>query len=287
MIAGLAYAKVNFGLRVGARREDGFHPVDGIFQSVDVTDRLILGAGHADAISTSGGGPVPEAHDNLALLAATAVRRAAGSSRPVVMTLDKSIPTAAGLGGGSADAAAALALAGSYFGVGMDTLRDLAPGLGSDVPFCLQGGTARVGGRGEEVVPLDLLTGFALAIVVPPFEITTPQVFARWDEMAQPEGLRIEAGRLPPALRPEEGLVNDLYPAAAALAPEIDEWRMELARNWGRPVMMSGSGPALYGFFLDVDEAGDALAVIPTGARLAEACELSAIGWTITTTGQG
>lgn len=281
MIGGIAYAKVNLGLRVGSPREDGFHPVDGIFQSVDITDKLTLSAAATDEIAGSMGGPVPDGIDNLAFQAASAVRSAADSSQPIGMTLDKTIPTAAGLGGGSADAAVGLALAGRYFGVGLDTLRGLAPLLGSDVPFCLRGGTARVGGRGDEIEMLDPLAEFALAIVVPPFEVATPAVFAQWDEMGGPEGSRIGANELPPALRTEEGIVNDLYPAAVALAPEIDHWRLDLEQSWGRRVMLSGSGPSLYAFFLDHDEAADAMSVVPRGARFAEACELSPVGWRI------
>lgn len=283
MISGLAYAKVNFGLRVGSRRDDGFHALDGIFQSVVITDELTLFATDVDGITGVKGGPVPDAIDNLAFQAAAAVRSSADSSQPIGMTLDKTIPTAAGLGGGSADAAAGLALAGRYFGVGVDTLRELAPLLGSDVPFCLRGGTASVGGRGDEIVMLDPLAEFALAIVVPPFELATPEVFAQWDEMDEPGGLRIGSNHLPPALRAEEAIVNDLYPAATALVPEIDDWRMDLEESWARPVMLSGSGPSLYAFFLDHYEAADAVSVVPRGARFAEACSLSPVGWRITT----
>ena len=116
MISGAAFAKINLGLRVGSRREDGFHPVDGIFQSIELSDSLTLDSGEADSIQTTTGRSVAEDFDNLAFRAASAVREHAGSAHPIVMTLDKNIPTAAGLGGGSADAAAALGMAGVYFG---------------------------------------------------------------------------------------------------------------------------------------------------------------------------
>jgi 4-diphosphocytidyl-2C-methyl-D-erythritol kinase len=250
VIRGTAFAKVNLGLRIGRRREDGFHPIDGIFQSIDLADSLTLEPGDTDRISTSRGKAVAENLDNLAFRAAAAVRAHAAAKQPLVMTLDKDIPTAAGLGGGSADAAAALAMAGTYFAADRAALESIAPQLGSDVPFCLRGGTARVGGRGEVLSPIEDLTGFALGVVVPPFEVATPQVFAAWDRLDDPAGLRIGAAALPPALRAEGELVNELYPAAVALAPQIDEWRRELEAQWGRPVMLSGSGPALFGFFI-------------------------------------
>lgn len=281
MIAGEAYAKVNLGLRVGRLRDDGFHPVSGIFQSVRIVDRLTIEAAENDAITASGGQPVADDLNNLAFKAAAAVRAVAQVDVPLGMTLDKSIPSAAGLGGGSADAAAGLALAGRLFNVVPGVLAGLAPELGSDVPFCLVGGTARVAGRGEDIESLPQLTGFSLAIVVPPIELSTPAVFRRWDEMEEPAGLRMPQQALPPQLRSEGDLHNDLYPAAATIAVELDDWRADLEEAWGRPVMLSGSGPSLYGFFLDQDEAASAAATIPRGARFAEACDLSSAGWRI------
>ena len=282
MIAGTAFAKINLGLRVGGLREDGFHPVSGIFQSIDLSDSLTLDSADSDSILTSAGRPVPCHLDNLAFRAAAAVRDRAGVAASITMTLDKNIPTSAGLGGGSADAAAALGMAGAYFSTERAVLESIAPRLGSDVPFCLRGGTARVGGRGEIISPLEDLVGFALGLVVPPFEIATPDVFATWDQLDDPAGLRIRAGDLPPALRGEDELTNDLYPATVALAPDIDGWRRELETRWTRPVMLSGSGPALFGFFLDREEAEGAIGAVPGGSRLAEAVDLSSVGWVLT-----
>lgn len=150
------------------------------------------------------------------------------------------------------------------------------------MPFCLTGGTARVEGRGDVIEALDSLAGFALAVVVPPVELATPAVFRKWDELGEPTGLAVPENDLPPALRGDGDLVNDLYPAATALASLVDEWRMELVDGWGRSVMMSGSGPSLYAFFLDRDEAASAVSSIPAGSRFAEGCDLAAVGWAIT-----
>jgi 4-diphosphocytidyl-2-C-methyl-D-erythritol kinase len=282
MITAEAFAKINFGLRVGSRREDGYHPVSGIFQSVAIRDRLTLTAAEEDAMVGESGRPVADGLDNLAFRAAAAVRRSAGASDPMAMTLAKEIPVAAGLGGGSADAAAGLALAGRHFGVELGVLHQIAPRLGSDVPFCLVGGTARVGGRGETVTPLSGLTGFALAVVVPPTELSTPAAFRMWDQLGEPAGLRLKQSALPPMLRGEGELQNDLYPAAVALAPELGDWRTDLEERWGRPVMLSGSGPSLFGFFLDLDEAVGAVTSVPAGSRFAEGCGPVPVGWRIT-----
>jgi 4-diphosphocytidyl-2-C-methyl-D-erythritol kinase len=281
MIEVTAFAKANLGLRVGAVGPDGYHRLWGIFQSIDLSDRLTLATAAEDSITTVRGGEVPDGWDNLAWRAVAAVRRHAGATRHLAVTLDKHIPVAAGLGGGSADAAAALAAAGRLLGVDRDTLAFLAPQLGSDVPFCLTGGTARVSGRGEIVAPLDELSGFALAVVVPPVELSTAAVFRRWDELDGPAGHELSGRDLPPSLRFEAPLRNDLYPAATSLAPVIDDWRATLAASWGRPVVMSGSGPSLYGFFVDPDEAAGALNDLPPGARAAAACDLAPAGWRI------
>jgi len=282
MIGAEAFAKVNLGLRVGSRSDDGFHPIEGVFQSVRIADRLVLAAAEQDTVTSPSGSPVIDGMDNLAFRAAAAVRKRVASRQPLAITLEKSIPAAAGLGGGSADAAAGLALAGRFFGVDDTLLVGLAAELGSDVPFCLRGGTARVTGRGDLVEPLDPLSGFSLAIAVPPVEIATPAAFRKWDELGEPAGLRMSLSMLPPALRSQGDLYNDLYPASVALAPELDDWRGELERAWGRPVMLSGSGPSLYGFFVDCDEANGAAAAAPIGTRFAEACELVPRGWRFT-----
>ena len=282
MISAETFAKVNLGLRVGGRRDDGYHRIDGIFQSVAVADRVSLAASDEDAIAGVGGRPVADDLANLAFRAADAVRDRAGSGQRIALILDKSIPAAAGLAGGSADAAAALAIAGRFFGVKHDVLADIAPQIGSDVPFCLTGGTARVSGRGEIITPMSPMTGFSLVIVVPPFEIATPAAFRTWDDLGEPIGLRFPQSALPPPLRSEGDLYNDLYPAAVVQAPELDDWRADLEQGWGRPVLLSGSGPSLFGFFVDSDEAAGAAATVPTGARFAESCDLVPVGWRIT-----
>lgn len=259
-----AFAKVNLGLVVSSRGSDGYHPLISLAQSVSWADRLELGFSDEDGFTAAG---IEASEDNLAWRAVEAIRAETGARRPVSLHLDKRIAAAAGLGGGSADAAAGLALAAGLAGVPSDRMGELALGLGSDVPFCLEGGLALLEGRGERVSPRPMVDGYALAIVVPDIELSTPAVYRHWDEMGEPPGPPIPTTHLPPGLREFEPLRNDLQPAAEALAPVVAEWRAELAVRWGRPVAMSGSGPALYGFFVDEEEAGDAVTNRPSGAR--------------------
>jgi len=278
MMRALAYAKVNLSLHVAAAAGPR-HPVSGLFQSIAWADRLSLETAEEDVIAGEDGRPVIAGADNLAWRAAVAVRDLAETERAMALTLDKQIPAAAGLGGGSADAAAALALAGSLYGVGPHAQSTLAASLGSDVPFCLAGGLAHVSGTGEVVEPLDPAGGYALALVVPPVEVSTAAVYAVWDRLDGPVGPPTGGNDLPPSLRGLGPLRNDLYPAAVAVAPEIDEWRAEMESRWGRPVILTGSGPTLFAFFVDEAEAIAALEAAPVGARALHAAEPVGRGW--------
>jgi 4-diphosphocytidyl-2-C-methyl-D-erythritol kinase len=277
----LAHAKVNLSLRLRPPRRDGLHPLNGLFTSVSWSDELVIDTAAEDRFGGPDGAPVPEGPDNLAWRAVQAVREAAGSRQRLAVELRKRIPVASGLGGGSADAAAALAVTARLLGLPGDAVAELAPTLGSDVPFCLQGGCATVAGVGEQVSSHDPLSGFALAIVVPPAEVATGDVYRAWDRLGGPEGPVLAARELPPVLRDHAPLANDLTAAAVAVAPVIAEWRTELAALWGRAVVLSGSGAALFGYFVDHDEAAAALDAVPAGSRAAEAVEPTDRGWVV------
>ena len=274
---GIAYAKLNFGLIVGARDGDGYHPIISLVQSVSWADRLSLAASDTDDFQAVG---IAAEEDNLAWRAVTAVRREAGASQPVSVRLEKQVAVAAGLGGGSADAAAGLGIAARFFGFPEGSLPDLAEGLGSDVPFCLSGGLAIVEGRGELITPQSgPATDYVVAIVVPPLELPTADVYAEWDRLGSPEGEAVSASAMPPSLRGFAPLRNDLQPAARSLQPMVSDWQDEVMSSWARPVLMTGSGPALFGFFLDAEEAAAALDAVPPGGRALQIAGPVARGW--------
>ncbi len=275
-----AYAKVNLGLQIRSRDADGFHPLRGIFQNVDWFDGITVEDADEDAMEVLGGG-APADDTNLAWKAIAAARDAGRGAHPTLVVLTKQIPSPAGLGGGSADAAAALSLAARRFSVSFDDVRRIAVDLGSDVPFAVVGGTAIVTGRGEFVSPQPDASGFALAVIVPPVALETAAVYRAWDELDGPKGPGINADDLPPMLRQYAPLANDLYPAAVSIDPAIDEWRSELASRWGVPVMMTGSGAALFAYFPTRSEAEDAVSVAPEGATAAQAAEPINRGWEI------
>lgn len=211
-----ARAKLTLTLRITGIRDDGYHLLDSEMVTLDLADRLTIGAGDGLTVSGLGAdGPVPGDDDNL-------VRRAlAAVGRRAAVHLEKRIPTGAGLGGGSADAAAVLRWAG-----GTDPV--LAARLGADVPFCVVGGRARVTGVGEVVEPLPFeeVAGHQYTILTPPLHVSTVAVYRAWDRLGGPRG--------------DNG--NDLEPAALRVEPGLATWRDRLGDASGETPRLAGSG---------------------------------------------
>jgi len=189
---------------------------------------------------------VPPGMDNLAARAAEDVMLRAGrSGHGVRLVLRKRIPAGAGLGGGSADAAAALLAVRRLLDVDVDdaTVLALAAEVGADVSFCVRGGSAWMRGRGEIVEPVDLPAGLAFLLAMPPFRIATPDVYRAWDRLGGPTSTRgVPAPRRVASFLPE--LHNDLEPAAEAVEPRLVEFRTALEAATGRPAILAGSGSA-------------------------------------------
>jgi 4-diphosphocytidyl-2-C-methyl-D-erythritol kinase len=248
-----APAKLNFSLELQPPDRTGYHPLHSLCQSIERLDLLTIETGEDEDLTVVGE-DLENGEDNLVW---RAVRCLVGRpDRPrLVMSLRKEIPAAAGLGGGSADAAAALRGAAAVYGKSEDDVWGCASGVGSDVPFFLTGGTRWMEGYGEVLTEVEALDGFCVAVAIPPIEIPTPAAYARWDELEGPSGPPIPERALPPVLRAYGPLRNDLTPAAISLRPELGDWSVELAARWGRPVAMTGSGSAHFAFFSDMDEA--------------------------------
>ena len=209
----LAPAKLTLSLRVVGVRDDGFHLIDAEMATVDLADRLTIDPGDGlEVLGVDGGPEVDDGNDNL-------VRRAlALAGRTAQVRVEKVIPAGAGLGGGSADAAAVLRWAG------FDDLV-AASAIGADVAFCLVGGRARVTGIGEVVEPLPFEER-TFTLLTPPVGCPTPAVYRRWDEMGGPSG----------------GRGNDLEQAAVDLVPDLARWRDSLAEASGLQPRLAGSG---------------------------------------------
>lgn len=207
-----ALAKLTVSLRVVGVRDDGYHLLDAEMVTVDHADVLTFGEGNRLTVSGPASAGVPTDGSNLVVRALGLVGRQAA------VHVDKRVHPGGGLGGGSADAAAVLRWAG------YDDL-ELAARLGADVPFCLLGGRARVTGIGEVLAPLAFFER-AYTLFTPPFGVSTPAVFRRWDELGGP----VADGP------------NDLEPAALAVEPRLAGWRDRFAAATGALPVLAGSG---------------------------------------------
>ncbi|MBU1226608.1 MAG: hypothetical protein KJ698_05295 [Actinobacteria bacterium] len=272
-----AYAKINLTLRVDPPGPSGMHPIRSLAQTIDWSDLIEMECRAEQDDFVVEGADLAADDTNLAVRALAAVRAATGRSHPVTMRLVKSIPIAAGLGGGSADAAAVLAMGARCLRLDPRARDALGPRLGADVTMCLVGGLARMAGYGQKVQRVPEQVTFHVAVAVPPLELPTAAVYGMWDEMEGPRGTPTSAGYLPPALRSYGPLVNDLTPAAVRLAPDLGDWMSDLTRRWGVPVVMSGSGPSLFGLFSTRSEADGAAADV-AGARAARGCSQTESG---------
>jgi len=249
----LAPAKVNLSLLVGPTRSDGRHELVSVMQSITLCDELEMTDGDVDEVVCPGvEGP------NLALAALAAFRAATGWAGPGQrVEIRKRIPVAAGLGGGSADAAAVLRLAARRSGRGDERLaHSLAAALGSDVPGLLVPGRVLARGAGERIEPLPDPEPFGVLVLPSAAKLATAAVYARADRLG---GLR-SAAELDAADALAAVGVNDLERAARSLEPSIDG-ALAVARGAGaRVAMVCGSGPTVVGLFDDVAGATDAAA---------------------------
>lgn len=268
-----APAKLNISLHVRPPSEDGFHPIESLVQTVEWCDWLTVEPFEDYRFSMA---PPSDFEDNLADRAWRAVA-STYEVPPARLMLSKELPTAAGLGGGSSDAAAALLAATRHAGLARRVALDTAPDLGADVPLFLEGGTLVMSGRGEILEPQNSLRGFCAAVVVPGFELATSDVYGKWDELEGPEGEVTPDRLLPPPLRGGMPVRNDLLPAALAFEPLLGDFMADVRATWEVPVFLTGSGSACFGFFPSLGEAEDAALTIP-GTRASHGVELRPIG---------
>jgi 4-diphosphocytidyl-2-C-methyl-D-erythritol kinase len=270
-IAVRAHGKVNLDLRVLGAREDGYHELRTVFQSIELHDVLTCVQRPGPFAIKSRHPSVPLDRSNLVWKSAAALWTAlglAGEPRDAVVTIDKHIPIEAGLGGGSADAAASLlAFARLWGGAPVTLLREVASGIGSDVPFFLSGGTALGLGRGEEIYPLVDLPVHWIVIVRPPFGVSTAEAYT-WHDGDRAEGLKeTRELQILPVPWPSRAaqMVNDLEPPVIRRHPEIAEIKAQLKAAGAVAASMSGSGSSVFGLFRTRPAAAKALRPLATG----------------------
>ncbi|MDF8266522.1 4-(cytidine 5'-diphospho)-2-C-methyl-D-erythritol kinase [Luteipulveratus flavus] len=259
-------AKVNLELRVGPRRSDGFHGLSTVYHAVDLFDVVTVEPAQEWGLTCLGpyADRVPTDETNLALRAARAVAQLAEVDEAVHITIDKTIPVAGGMAGGSADAAGALVACDALWQSELSRaeLDEAAAELGSDVPFLLTGGTAIGSGRGEQVVPVLTQGTFHWVFALHHGGLSTADVYAEIDRLRDGEDLPEPqpSEELMAALRAGDvdrlslALMNDLEPAACSLDPQLQQTMAAGLSHGALATTVSGSGPTVA--FLARDRAG-------------------------------
>ena len=251
-----APAKLNLGLEVVGRRADGYHDLVTIFQAIDLVDRLTLIP--CPTLRLICDDPTLAGADNLALGALAALRRVAGITTGAVVELAKAIPTAAGLGGASSDAAAALLGARRLWDAGIPdlALAHLALDLGSDVPFFLRGGTALATGRGERLEPLPSPTAWFVVVsprLVIPRKTATLYGALTATDFSDGGCVRRQAARLLGGEPLAADLLGNAFARALyALRPQLAELPALMRQHGAPAVALSGAGPSHYAVFAEV-----------------------------------
>lgn len=251
-----AYAKLNLTLDILRKREDGYHDLQMVMQSIGLSDDLVIQPADGVGAMSTNLSYLPTDGRNLAQLAAAAFRETTGLGGEVDIAIEKNIPVCAGMGGGSSDAAAVLRAMNEMTGAGLSLveLAKIGERVGSDVPYCVLGGTALAEGRGEILTPLPALPHCYVAVCKPSFPVSTPQLFSRVDVkkiVRRPDtaGLMeaLEAGDLTGVARRMYNVFEDVMEPRRR--GEIDSIKAAMIDCGALGASMSGSGPTVFGLF--------------------------------------
>jgi 4-diphosphocytidyl-2-C-methyl-D-erythritol kinase len=260
-----APGKVNLFFKVGPLGEDGFHNVASLYLAVDLRETVTAQIATEYSVKVSGSLgdfqllAVPTDESNLVVKVAKQVKAEAGSPEAVKVALgiDKHVPVAGGMGGGSADAAAALVAVNELLGANLspERLHELAAGLGSDVPFALAGGAAVGVGRGDQLTPVEGVAPIHLVLILDDQGLSTPAVYRRLDELRAARAEQVDEPILPPQLlgvlhksnpfELAELMHNDLEEAALSLRPDLRIKMTTVLQHGALRAMVSGSGPTV------------------------------------------
>lgn len=263
----LAPAKINLFLEVVDKRIDGYHNIRTIFQKIELFDELSFEEADNGILLTVEGASLPTGHENIVYKAVKGIMDYANIKKGIRIHIKKNIPVAAGLGGGSSDAAAALLGVCSLWNISItfNELLVIAADLGADVPFFLHGASALGLGRGDELYPINLPWQMRLLIVNPCIEISTASVYEKYDSLnntkmlltKDEKDIKIKCFIHSKASIENIGgfLYNDLEAVALRDYPVIRELKAELIKQGAAGSLMTGSGPTVFGVFLNEKEA--------------------------------
>lgn len=257
-----AYAKLNLTLDILRKREDGYHDLQMVMQSISLCDELIIDPADGKGTMNTNLSYLPADARNLAQMAAAAFREATGLGGEVDIAIEKNIPVCAGMGGGSSDAAAVLRAMNEMTGAGLSVaeLAKIGERVGSDVPYCVMGGTALAEGRGEILTPLPSLPRCWVAVCKPSFPVSTPQLFGRVDvrkitRRPDTAGMieALNCGDLVGVARRMYNVFEDVMEPRRR--GEIDSIKAAMIDCGALGASMSGSGPTVFGLFSEQEQA--------------------------------
>ncbi len=256
-----ARAKINLFLDVKGLRGDGYHEIITVMQPLELSDVLEISPLERDVEVICEDPEVPSGQENIVYSAGIKMKNKYNCHFGARIHVKKKIPVAAGLAGGSTDAAAAISALNRFWQINADLkeLCQVAEMVGSDVPFCLLGRTALAQGRGEILTPLSPLQGYGVVLVKPPFGVSTSRVYSLYDSLsskAEPEiGPLLQAVEKKDIQALSVNMYNALERVTIKLHPEIREIKEALKAVGASGALMSGSGPTVFGLFSDLENA--------------------------------
>ncbi|MGA9406024.1 MAG: 4-(cytidine 5'-diphospho)-2-C-methyl-D-erythritol kinase [Bacteroidota bacterium] len=257
-----AYAKINLGLRVLRKREDGFHDIETIFHRINVFDELALEPSDAVISISCDNQRIPTDENNLCWKAVELLRSEIGTTRGASVHIKKKIPIGAGLGGGSSDAATVLIALPSLWNISIDaaTLADIALNIGSDVPFFLHNKSAYAVGRGERLSFVKLSLPYFVLVVTPGIHISTAWAYGELSKHRAPSAERntLYDGATCTVAGISSLMENDFEAVVFRAHPEIARLKQELLSHGAAFALLSGSGSSVFGLFKDETNARQA-----------------------------
>lgn len=268
-----ANAKINLSLDIVGKREDGYHLLEMIMQSIDLHDDVTLEESEEGIVLTCDKRYIPADSRNIAYKAAALLKETYGITKGVAIRINKNIPVSAGLAGGSTDAAAVLKGMNELFNlqIGEKELMALGLRLGADIPFCIKGGTCLCSGIGEVIEVLEPFQEHIILLVKPPFGISTKEAYGsfRLDKIKK----HVETEKLISAMKRNDltlmsyHMRNLLENVILAKHPMLKNIKQNLIRLGAKTSLMSGSGPTIYGIFDDMEKARKAEAFLTKGGN--------------------
>ncbi len=262
-----AYAKINLYLDIVSRLDNGFHEIESIMQTVSLCDTVSICAyesAHTDIKISCSSDYAPEGEKNIAYKAAMAYLECANLNARVEIDVEKNIPSPAGMAGGSADAAAVLRGLNEIFGrISDEELLKLSANVGSDVPFCVHGGTSVVGGRGEKLTGCDPIADCFMVVACGKDKMPTPLAFKMLDDkygdFSQIEhNMSDFVSKLTNIKEMPSAMYNIFEQVTPLLCPSVEEIKHLMRACGALGAMMSGSGPSVFGIFDDEMKANEA-----------------------------